>query len=310
MAVVTRDGDAGPAAGPSRPAAAARLLATMAGLDWLARLWWACLSISLFAGLWELSWALGWADAKLLPPPHIFLGNIAEQAKFFNTATRWQVGQAMNEGPTPLESVLITVGATTARVFVGLVIASLLAIGIGVLIRYWQFFDRLVLPTVTLLSPVSPIAWLPVAIFLFGIGNAPAIFMVVVALFFHMVLATINQIDGVGPNLINVARTMGASKRQIYGRVIVPAILPGMLAVLRLNLFGAWMVVLVAESTGVGYGLGQVIMLARNTFNPSLVFFTIAVIGVLGFTFDWLLRLAQRRILYWLPDTPGRLRAL
>ena len=166
----------------------------------------------------------------------------------------------------------------------------MLAISIGVVVRYWQLFDKLVLPTITLLSPVSPIAWLPVAIFLFGIGNAPAIFMVVVALFFHMVLATINQIDGVSPNLINVARTMGATKRQIYARVIVPAILPGMLAVLRMNLFGAWMVVLIAESTGVGYGMGQVIMLARNTFNPSLVFFTIAVIGVLGFTFDWLLR--------------------
>ncbi len=51
--------------------------------------------------------------------------------------------------------------------------------------------------------------------------------------------------------------------------------------------------------------MGQVIMLARNTFNPSLVFFTIAVIGVLGFAFDWLLRLAQRRILYWLPDHTG-----
>ena len=303
MAVVTRDGDSGAAAGASRPAAATRMVASMVSLDWLTKVWWTCLSIGLFAGIWELCWAFGWADPKLLPPPHIFLGNIAEQGKFFNTATRWQVGQAMNEGPTAFESVMITVGATTARVFVGLVIASLLAIGIGVMVRYWNFFDKLVLPTITLLSPVSPIAWLPVAIFLFGIGNAPAIFMVVVALFFHMVLATINQIDGVSPNLINVARTMGASKAQIYGRVIIPAILPGMLAVLRLNLFGAWMVVLVAESTGVGYGMGQVIMLARNTFNPSLVFFTIAVIGILGFTFDWLLRLAQRRILYWLPDT-------
>jgi NitT/TauT family transport system permease protein len=310
MAVVTRDGDAGAAAGASRPAAVTRLFATMAGLDWLSKVWWTCLSISLFAGIWELCWAFGWADPKLLPPPHVFLGNIAEQAKFFNTATRWQVGQAMNAGPTPWESVLITISATTMRVFLGLVIASVLAIGIGVMVRYWQFFDRLVLPTVTLLSPVSPIAWLPVAIFLFGIGNAPAIFMVVVALFFHMVLATINQIDGVSPNLINVARTMGASKRQIYGRVIIPAILPGMLAVLRLNLFGAWMVVLVAESTGVGFGLGQVIMLARNTFNPSLVFFTIALIGLLGFTFDWLLRQAQRRILYWLPDTKEKLRGL
>ncbi len=70
------------------------------------------------------------------------------------------------------------------------------------------------------------------------------------------------------------------------------------------------MVVLVAESTGVGYGMGQVIMLARNTFNPSLVFFHIAVIGVLGFAFDWLLRQAQRRILYWLPDTKEKLRGL
>jgi NitT/TauT family transport system permease protein len=312
MAVVTPPAfsEGTSAAGASRPAAVARLFATMAGEGIVARIGWTILSIGLFAGLWEFLWAIGWADAKLLPPPHIFIGSIADQGKFFNTATRWQVGKSMTDGPSAFESVMITVGATTMRVFVGLLIASVLAIGAGVLVRYYKLFDRLVLPTITLLSPVSPIAWLPVAIFIFGIGNGPAIFMVVVALFFHMVLATINQIDGVANNLINVARTMGATKRQIYARVIVPAILPGMLAVLRMNLFGAWMVVLIAESTGVGYGMGQVIMLARNTFNPSLVFFTIAVIGVLGFAFDWLLRLAQRRILYWLPDQTEKLRAL
>jgi NitT/TauT family transport system permease protein len=309
MAIADRDASTGAAAETSRSAAATRLLASMAGMDWLAKVWWTCLSVGLFAGIWEICWAMGWADEKLLPPPHIFLSNFAEQGKYFNTATRWQVGNSM-EGPSAFESVMITVAATTMRVFVGLVIASVLGIFVGVLVRYNQFFDKLVLPTVTLLSPVSPIAWLPVAIFLFGIGNAPAIFMVVIALFFHMVLATVAQIDGVGPNLINVARTMGASKQQIYSRVIVPAILPGMLQVLRMNLFAAWMVVLVAESTGVGYGMGQVIMLARNTFNPSLVFFTIAVVGVLGFGFDWLLRLAQRRILYWLPNTTEKLRGL
>jgi NitT/TauT family transport system permease protein len=276
----------------------------------LSRIGWTILSIGLFVSLWELCWLFGWADPKLLPPPHIFIGSIAEQGKFFNTATRWQVGKSMTDGPSAFQSVMITIGATTMRVFVGLLIATILGIGVGVLVRYFKLFDRLVLPTVTLLSPVSPIAWLPVAIFIFGIGNGPAIFMVVVALFFHMVLATVTQIDGVSKAFINVARTMGASKPQIYWRVIVPAILPGMLAVLRMNLFAAWMVVLIAESTGVGYGMGQVIMLARNTFNPSLVFFTIAVIGVLGFTFDWLLRVAQRRILYWLPDQTEKLRAL
>jgi NitT/TauT family transport system permease protein len=297
-------------AGASRPAAVARLFASLAGLSVLPKIGWTLLSVGLFAGIWEFFWWIGWADPKLLPPPHIFIGSIADQGKFFNTATRWQVGKSMTEGPSAFQSVMITVGATTMRVFVGLAIATLLGIGVGVAIRYNKLFDNLVLPTVTLLSPVSPIAWLPVAIFIFGIGNGPAIFMVVIALFFHMVLATINQIDGVNTNLINVARTMGASKRQIFARVIVPAILPGLLAVLRMNLFAAWMVVLIAESTGVGFGMGQVIMLARNTFNPSLVFFTIAVIGLLGFLFDWLLRQAQRRILYWLPDQTEKLRVL
>jgi NitT/TauT family transport system permease protein len=271
---------------------------------------WTLLSVGLFAAIWEFCWAVGLADPKLLPPPHIFLGNFADQAKFFNTATRWSIGVNPADGPTPFEAVLITVAATTTRVLVGLLIASVLAIALGVAIRYYVVVEKLTLPTVTLLSPVSPIAWLPVAIFLFGIGNAPAIFMVVIALFFHMVLATINQIDGVNKNLINVARTMGATKAQTYSRVIIPAILPGLLVVLRLNLFGAWMVVLVAESTGVGYGLGQVIMLARNTFNPSLVFFTIALIGLLGFFSDWLLRLIQKRVLYWVPETSGVLRGL
>jgi len=125
--------------------------------------------------------------------------------------------------------------------------------------------------------------------------------MVFIALFFTMTIATVTQIDSVNRNYINVARIMGASKGQIYTRVILPAILPGLLVVLRLNLLGGWMVVLVAEATGVGYGLGQVISVARNTFNPGLVYFTIVIIGLLGFTFDFALRMLQRQVLFWLP---------
>jgi NitT/TauT family transport system permease protein len=268
------------------------------------------LSVGTFCAIWELLWAIGWADAKLLPPPHVFLSNFPEQAKYFNTAQRWQIGVGLNTGPSPEMAVLITILSTGARVFAGLTIASVCAVTLGVAIRYFVAIEMLTLPTITLLSPVSPIAWLPVAIFVFGIGDAPAIFMVVVALFFHMTLATISQIDGVNRNLINVGRTMGASKAQIYARIIIPAILPGLLVVLRLNLFGAWMVVLVAETTGVGYGLGQVIMLARNTFNPSLVFFTITLIGIVGFLSDWILRMMQKKILYWVPQTTGVLRGL
>jgi len=276
----------------------------------LDRLAWGAASVGLFVLIWEVCWLVGWADPKLLPPPHIFLGDIPDQARFFNTATRWQIGVNPADGPSPYGAVAITVASTTLRVFAGLAIAAVLSVAVGVAIRYWELFGKLTLPTITLLSPVSPIAWLPVAIFLFGIGNAPAIFMVVIALFFHMVLSTISQIDNVNRNLINVARTMGATRRRVYARVIIPAILPQLLIVLRLNLFASWMVVLVAETTGVGFGLGQVMMLARNTFNPSLVFFTIALIGLLGFTSDWLLRQVQRRVLWWVPENGGVLRGL
>jgi len=277
---------------------------------WVGKVGWAVVSIGMFCAIWEVLWAIGWADPRLLPPPHVFLGSIAGQAKYFNTISRWQVGAGMDAGPPPALAVVYTAGATIGRVLSGLVIASVLSVTLGVAIRYFLLFERLTLPTITLLAPVSPIAWLPVAIFMFGIGNRPAVFMVVVALLFHMTLSTIAQIDGVNRNFIHVARTMGASKRQIYARVIVPAILPGMLLVLRMNLFAAWMAVLIAETTGVGYGLGQVIMLARNTFNPSLVFFTIALIGVLGFSFDFALRLMQNRLLYWVPKGSEALRGL
>ena len=271
------------------------------------RIGWAMVSIGFFAGIWEFLWYIGVADQRLLPPPHIFLGNFADQAKNFNTAKRWEIGVDPNSGPSPTMAVVITMVSSTMRVLAGLTVAALTSLCLGILIRYNALFEKLTLPTVTLLATVSPVAWLPVAIFLFGIGNGPAVFMVFIALFFTMTLATITQIDSVNRNYINVARTMGATKWQIYTRVILPAILPGLLVVLRLNLFGAWMVVLVAEATGVGYGLGQIISMARNTFNPGLVFFTIVIIGVLGFVFDFALRLLQRRVLYWLPKGQGAL---
>jgi NitT/TauT family transport system permease protein len=268
---------------------------------------WTIVSVGFFVGIWEVLWYFGIADQRLLPPPHIFLGDLAGQAKNFNTAKRWEIGVNMNAGPSPFMAVLLTILSSTMRVLAGLAIAAAASLCLGVLIRYYGLIEKLTLPTVTLLAPVSPVAWLPVAIFLFGIGNGPAIFMVFIALFFTMTLAAITQIDSVNRNYINVARTMGATKRQIYARVILPAILPGLLVVLRLNLFGAWMVVLVAEATGVGYGLGQVISMARNTFNPGLVFFTIVVIGLLGFVVDLAFRMLQRRVLFWIPKGQGAL---
>src|SRR3978361_616994 len=122
---------------------------------WVGRIGWADGRIGLFASIWEAGWALGWADARLLPPPHVFLGNIPDQAKFFNTINRWQVGQNANAGPAPALAVFYTAFPTISRVVSGLVIASVLSVTVGVAIRYFLLFERLTLPLVTLLAPVS-----------------------------------------------------------------------------------------------------------------------------------------------------------
>ena len=249
--------------------------------------------------LWQAATELGLIKRNVLPPPLDVL------AVWYDLLTG-TTGKASRYAGTWWDHAL----ASTWRVFAGFGWGVALGVSMGLLIGLSRVFERMFDPTVQVLRNIPVTAWVPLSLVFFGIGNAPAIFMVVIALFFHMVLATISQIDGVNRNLINVARTMGATKWQTYSRVIIPAILPGLLVVLRMNLFAAWMVVLVAESTGVGYGLGQVIMMARNTFNPSLVFFTIALIGLLGFTFDFILRMLQKRILYWVPETTGVLRGL
>lgn len=262
----------------------------------LASLGWACASIGIFVGLWELAWWMGWANPLLLPPPHIFLANLPDQFRYFDPMG--ERAGALGEGGS-IWSVLGVIGWSSMRVLVGLLLGFVLSLLVGLAIRYFKIFGKLTLPLITVLAPISPVAWLPVAIFVFGIGNPPAIFLVFISIFFLMVLATLAQIDAVPKHYIQLARVMGCSKQQIYKQVILPAILPSLFVTLRMNLFGAWMVVLIAEAVGVGSGLGQVTMIARNTFNANLVFFTMTMIGVTGFLFDQALGLIQRRVLWW-----------
>jgi NitT/TauT family transport system permease protein len=266
---------------------------------------WIVASLSMFVGLWEIAWWRGWANPLLLPPPHIFLANLPDQFRFFDPNGH-RAGALASGGS--IWSVLGVIGWSSLRVLGGLVLGFTLSVLVGLGIRYFYIFGKLMLPIVTMLAPISPVAWIPVAVFVFGIGNPPAIFLVFIAIFFIMTLATLSQIDNVPKNYIQLAMIMGCSKRQIYRHVILPTILPDLFVTLRMNLFAAWMVVLIAEAVGVGSGLGQVTMMARNTFNSSLVFFTMTLIGITGFAFDQALRYVQRKVLGWVgPSTVGGL---
>jgi len=260
--------------------------------------WWV-VSLGLFVGLWEAAAVLGLYDPEVLPPPHVFIPAFPEQARSFDFG---HIVASEEAAPSPWQAVLTTSAKTVFRVCVGLGIGFVLGVATGIAVRYFFVFGKLVLPTLTLLAPISPFAWLPVAVYLFGVGDAPAIFLVFLTVYFIIVMATIAEIDSVKITFINVARIMGATRRQTFAQVILPAILPGLFVILRLNFFAAWMIVLIAESAGADSGLGAVVMLARNTANSELVVIGMCIIGLLGFLFDYLLRQVQRRVLYWMPE--------
>lgn len=268
----------------------------------VAAIFWGVVSIGLFASIWEALWYFEMVNPLLLPPPHLFLADIPGTLKFFDRSNK--VGHVASGGG--LGALAITTFWTTFRVFTGLALGFLCGVALGAALHYVRWLRNLLMPTILLLAPISPVAWLPVAIFVFGIGDVPAIFLVFITVFFAITLSTGGQIASVPINYLHVARIMGASQHQTFWRVILPAILPSLFMTVRLNLFGAWMVVLIAEAVGVGTGLGQITSMARATFNAKLVFFTMAIIGLLGFLSDWALRQVQRRMLWWVaPDRGG-----
>lgn len=269
----------------------------------LAAVGWGFVSIGLFALVWEALWFFEMINPLLLPPPHLFLQDIPGTLKFFDRSNK--IGHVASGGG--LGALLVTMFWTTFRVFTGLALGFVLGVGLGAGLHYFRMLRNIMMPTILLLAPISPVAWLPVAIFVFGIGDVPAVFLVFITVFFAIVLSTGAQIASVPVNYLHVARIMGATHRQTFWRVILPAILPSLFMTLRLNLFGAWMVVLIAEAVGVGTGLGQITSMARATFNAKLVFFTMAVVGLLGFLSDWGLRQVQRKMLWWVAPAKGGL---
>ena len=154
--------------------------------------------------------------------------------------------------------IVVAIWASIRRVLAGLLLAFVAAVLTGSLAFYLQIFRKLTFPTITMLAPVAPAAWIPLAILLFGFGDGAAVFVVFVGIFFVLELAAVNSMNNVDQLYINTARVLGASRHQVMRHVIFPAILPNLFVIMRVNLFGAWMGVLTAEMVGVNTGLGTI----------------------------------------------------
>lgn len=243
-------------------------------------------SVAILVGLWEFSGYLGWKYTHIFPPPSHFLGSIADNG--------FKIGLGSQAAGIP-ESIL----SSFVRVFAGLGIGFICALFAGMVISMSVWVKRFIMPIVELLAPIAPIAWIPLALVVFGIGNQTAIFIVFMGVFFILTIATIKAIETVPEHLLNVAKTFGARKWQLWSHVIFPYILPQVFTILRINFIAAWMAVLAAEMTGLRDGLGAIIMNGRNLFDNNLILLGMSLIGISGFIIDVLLRYIQKKFFWW-----------
>lgn len=244
------------------------------------------ISLCLAWGCWELLCYKQWLNPIIFPPPSQFVPYLIQE------------GFAVGLGRERV-TILHAFVSSFLRVVVGLTIGFGFAVVFGSLLSVSKWFSLMFSPIVQLLAPIAPIAWVPLALAVIGIGNASAVFIVFMGIVFILTIATRSAIGNVRPEYLKVAKTLGANKRQLWRYVILPSILPEVFTLLRVNFFAAWMAVLAAEMVGLRSGLGAVIMVGRESANANLILIGMATIGFAGYAIDSLLLLIQKRLFWW-----------
>jgi NitT/TauT family transport system permease protein len=176
--------------------------------------------------------------------------------------------------------------ASLYRVAWGFVTAVVLAVPLGLVIGRSASTRDALLPWINFFRSLSPIAWIPFAIIWFGVGDPPAIFIIFLATFFQVVLATAAAAAGVPKVYYRVADELGLRGSRVLFHITLPAILPQLVTALRVAIGVAWMVVVAAEMIAVRSGLGYLIVDARNGLRMDLVVCGMISIGAIGIGLD------------------------
>ncbi|MDE2395984.1 MAG: ABC transporter permease [Burkholderiales bacterium] len=184
------------------------------------------------------------------------------------------------------------------REFVAFVWA-LAAVPTGIAMGWWKLADEQLNPVVEMLRPIPPLAWIPLSILWFGVGDIQNEFIILLGIFFPILLNTIAGVKGVEPNLVRAARCLGAGEAAVLRRVVLPAALPQIITGVRVGLGVGWMALVAAELVGANSGLGFLINDARTLLRTDKVIVGMAAIGLVGLALDLAIRELGRRALPW-----------
>ncbi len=176
--------------------------------------------------------------------------------------------------------------ASLYRVTWGYYMAVACAIPTGLVLGRWGTGRALFNPLIQFLRPISPLAWIPLAMMWFGVGDQPAIFLIFLSSFFPMVVFTMSGVAGIKSTYLRVAENFGIRGTAFYLKVLLPGAFPDILVGLRITLGTAWLVIVAAEMIAVKSGLGYLILDARNSLNMDQVIGGMIIIGITGLCLD------------------------
>jgi ABC-type nitrate/sulfonate/bicarbonate transport system permease component len=188
---------------------------------------------------------------------------------------------------------------------IGFTIAAVVGVGYGLAAGWHRLLDNATAAIVTMLQLIPGLAWIPVAILVFGIGENATIFMIVMTAFPPIAISVVNGVKRLDANYFRAAQMMGANRKTLFLRVLIPGALPAIISGLRIGLGNGWRVLVAAEMiVGTGTGLGYSIIQSRWTLDYKSAFACVGVICFIGLLFEKLVfyQLEKRTVQRWALD--------
>jgi ABC-type nitrate/sulfonate/bicarbonate transport system permease component len=224
-----------------------------------------------------------WQAASAILRDSVILPSVTQTARTF-------VHYLHHPYPTQSKSLGVDLAISLRRILIGFAIGTALGVAIGAAMSASRFTRQLIDPVIEVIRPLPPLAFIPLFIVWFGIGELPKEVLIVFGIVPIMVVATVAALDEVPDDLRLCARTLGASRRYALLHVQIPAALPGIVTGMRFAMAGAWTSIVAAEIIAATSGVGYLISQAGDYLNTSLVFAGIITIAIAGLILDACLR--------------------
>ena len=282
--VAVTDPVSAPAKARVKPAVATKAERTpRTPIDW--RAFWMrvlppILGLALLVGIWGLLTQKG--------------GSFPTPAQTFDAAVKLFSDPFYSKGPND-QGIGWNILFSLQRVALGFGLAALVGIPLGFIIGRFEFANRMVSPLISLLKPVSPLAWLPIGLLVFKSANPAAIWTIFICSIWPMVVNTAVGVQRVPQDYLNVARVLNLSEWKVITRILFPAVLPYLLTGVRLSVGTAWLVIVAAEMLTGGVGIGFWVWDEWNNLNVQHIIIAIFVIGIVGLALEWMLMAVAKR---------------